>query len=155
MSKGSFTTLMDVRDAYGSYWFLFGDSWTLSLKPSLKFNQSWATRLLGYRNVPGLGILTTSFVAPGNESVVQRSASLSPELYGPNFAYHEYLPVANFITAVMVHIVTILGNLLLSLPLFRWILRRFLYPLSSGPDRVRSGKAESAEFKAVGFAEGG
>jgi hypothetical protein len=60
---------------------------------------------LAHLQVPlhqSLGICTTSFLAICNESISHRSAALLPEIYGPSFYLHEFLPVANFFSAVFV-----------------------------------------------------
>jgi short subunit dehydrogenase-like uncharacterized protein len=156
MSGGSLASVIAVREKYGSSWFLSGDSSILS--PNLKQRRtttSCLTRIFGYRHVPGLGMLTTSFVSPGNESVVLRSAALDPSLYGPNFNYSEYLPASNIFAAILIHILTNIFNALLAFPLFRRILERLAPEPGSGPDLVKAGEEESAEFKAMGISEDG
>lgn len=108
MSGGSFATVLDLRDAYGSSWFLTGSSRILSPAPNSAPPSTLplVTKLFGYRNVPQLGTLTTSFVGPGNEAVVHRSSALNPSLYGALFTFREYIPMSNMFSAILVHFLT-------------------------------------------------
>ena len=66
---------------------------------------------LAHLRVPlyqSLGICTTFFLAICNESISHRSAALLPEIYGPSFYLHEFLPVANFFSAVFVLVKTLI-----------------------------------------------
>ncbi|KAF2808062.1 uncharacterized protein BDZ99DRAFT_572931 [Mytilinidion resinicola] len=155
MSGGSFTTILSVMETYGVAWFLFGSPWAMSAarRPGAD-TTPLLRRLFGYRFVPGLGALTTSFVAVSNESVVRRSAGLRPEVYGPEFRFHEYLPVPGVLAAVFVHLLTKVGILLFAIPLVRTLLGKLSFKPGTGPDRVESRKIERAEFRAVGTAEG-
>ncbi|KAG7421206.1 hypothetical protein Forpe1208_v000034 [Fusarium oxysporum f. sp. rapae] len=110
--------------------------------------------LLGHRYDQHLGHLATSFVAWGNESVVQRSAAFNPKIYRQNFIYKEYSPATGLISALLMHIVTKLGILLLTMPWFRSFVRGKSFDRGSGPDRDESRKIESAEWKAVGYVTG-
>ena len=156
MSGGSFTTVLDSVATYGPRWYLGGHSWVLSPKPKVRRipRRPWMTRIFGHRHIPELGRLTTSFTGPGNESVVHRSAGQSPELYGPNFHFEEYLPVTGFGSALLVHLLTIIGVILVSIPPTRALLRRLSPEVGSGPDVVEARKTERAEFQAVGKADG-
>ncbi|KAH7407494.1 hypothetical protein BKA64DRAFT_705903 [Cadophora sp. MPI-SDFR-AT-0126] len=154
MSGGSFASVLALREAYGSSWFLWGNSWILSSKSAPPSTLPWTTWLVGYRNVPNLGILTTSFVGPGNEAVVHRSYDLNPSLYGPYFKFREYVPAASILDAVTLHTLTWIGTILLALPLVRWLLGKLAIPQGTGPIVEESRKFESVDFKAVGFVEG-
>ncbi|KAF5983813.1 Saccharopine dehydrogenase Homospermidine synthase [Fusarium coicis] len=109
---------------------------------------------MGHRYDRYLGHLATSFVAWGNESVVQRSAALDPKIYGQDFVYKEYIPAGGLISALLMHIVTKLGIFLLAVPWFRSFIRGKSFNRGSGPDRDESRKIESAEWKAVGYVTG-
>jgi len=107
------------------------------------------SRLFGYKNLPGLGIVTTSFLAICNESIAHRSAALLPEIYGPKFHLHESLPAPNFLAAVFVHILTKLGILLLALPPIRWIMKSLVPAAGTGPD-LATADVERQQFLAIG-----
>jgi short subunit dehydrogenase-like uncharacterized protein len=152
MGGGSFTTVLNTMETYGTSW-LTGNPWGFSPRPrpaSAK-TPTFFGRLTGHRFVPTLGHLATSFVGISNESVVLRSASLKPELYGPEFVYHEYLPVANTIAAVIIQLLTKFGILLLSFGFMRKLLRRLSFEPGSGPDLDVSRKMEKVDFRAVGI----
>lgn len=155
MSGGSATTVLDSVATYGPWWYLFGDSWVLAflLRPTSIPRPPWITRLFGYRSVPGLGIVTTSFTGPGNESIVHRSYSQNPDLYGPSFNYQEHIPAGGFGSAFFVHFLTKFGVILLSLPFMRALFRKLLPPVGTGPDLAAVGGGEYATYHAVGKAD--
>jgi len=109
------------------------------------------SRILGYRELPDLGTVTTSFLAICNESIAHRSASLMPEVYGPKFHLHEFLPAPGFLGAAFVHLLTKLGILLLALPPFRWILNSLIPAAGTGPD-LATANVERQHFQAIGTA---
>ncbi|KAF2495603.1 hypothetical protein BU16DRAFT_572844 [Lophium mytilinum] len=155
MSGGSFTTVLSVMETYGVAWFLFGSPWAMSPSPKPAADTTpLLRRLFGYRFVPGLGALTTSFVAVSNESVVHRSAGLRPEVYGPEFRFHEYMPVPNVFAAVFVHLLTKFGILVFAIPFVRMWLRKLSFEPGAGPEREVIRTKERAEYRVVGTAEG-
>ncbi|PBP20567.1 NAD-dependent epimerase/dehydratase [Diplocarpon rosae] len=156
MSGGSLASVLDIREKYGSLWFLWGSPRILSPNPKVttKSTLPWLTKLFGYRFVPELGILTTSFVGPGNEAVVYRSAGRNPSLYGSSFAFREHIPVPSVSAAVSTHVLTWIGTILLAIPLFRSLVRKTAFKQGTGPSLDESRKTERVEFRAVGFAEG-
>ncbi|RDW65843.1 uncharacterized protein DSM5745_09582 [Aspergillus mulundensis] len=154
MSAGSLTTVLDSLETWGPGWYISGNSWVLSdpaQKPKPKPKPSLVSRLFGYRHVPILGPLSTSFTGPGNASMVHRSASQDPELYGQNFHYEEYLPAAGLRSACLIHLITKAAILLISIPLVRSMLRWFVDPTKSLPGQDELRRLESAEYRAVGF----
>ncbi|EXL71467.1 hypothetical protein FOPG_12771 [Fusarium oxysporum f. sp. conglutinans race 2 54008] len=151
MQGGSLHTVLDVAETYGISGWLTSDTSVLLPYPKHVVKNK---RLIGYRYDQHLGHLATSFVAWGNESVVQRSAALNPKIYGQNFVYKEYSPATGLISALLMHIVTKLGILLLAVPWFRSFVRGKSFDRGSGPDRDESHKIESAEWKAVGYVTG-
>ncbi|KAK2760403.1 hypothetical protein FQN54_002473 [Arachnomyces sp. PD_36] len=155
MSSGSFNTVLDSVETYGPWWYLSRDSWILSLrsKPRRVQRKPWVTRLFGYRYAPELGSLTTSFTASGNESIVHRSSSQSPEIYGPNFHFNEYTPAKGFVSAFIVHILTIFGVILISFSPIRSLLRGPLRPINSEPDIAEARRSEWVKYHAVGKAD--
>ncbi|KAF4955765.1 hypothetical protein FGADI_4336 [Fusarium gaditjirri] len=152
MQGGSLHTVLDVAETYGISGWLTSD--TSVLLPDPKHVDKKSKELLGHRYDQHLGHLVTSFVAWGNESVVQRSAALNPKIYGQNFVFNEYSPASGLITALIMHIVTKLGIFLLALSWFRSFVRGKSFDRGSGPDRKESRKMESAEWKAVGYVTG-
>ncbi|KAL2814886.1 Saccharopine dehydrogenase-domain-containing protein [Aspergillus cavernicola] len=158
MSAGSLTTVLDSLATYGPSWYLSGNPWILSpssQKPKSTPSPPLLTRLFGYRSAPGLGGLSTSFTGPGNSSIVHRSASQNPNLYGPTFHYSEYLPAASITSAFLIHLVTKLAVLMISIPLIRGLLRRKLVPSDNAavPDQEELRRLERAEYCAVGRVE--
>jgi short subunit dehydrogenase-like uncharacterized protein len=152
MQGGSFVTILNTMETYGTGW-LTGDPWAFSpsTKPASAKAQTFFGRLTGHRFVPALGHLATSFVGISIESVVLRSAGLRPELYGPDFLYHEYLPVASTTAAIVVQLLTRFGAGLLSLGFMRRLLRRLSFEPGSGPDLDAARKTEKMNFEAVGI----
>ncbi|KAF4438730.1 Saccharopine dehydrogenase Homospermidine synthase [Fusarium acutatum] len=152
MQGGSLHTVLDVAGTYGISGWLTSD--TSVLLPNPKHVVKKNKELMGHRYDRYLGHLATSFVAWGNESVVQRSAALNLKIYGRDFVYKEYSPVTGLISALLMHIVTKLGIFLLAVPWFRSFIRGTSFDRGSGPDRDESRKMESAEWKAVGYVTG-
>ncbi|KAF5622215.1 Saccharopine dehydrogenase Homospermidine synthase [Fusarium sp. NRRL 52700] len=152
MQGGSLHTVLDVAETYGISGWLTSDTSVLLPKPKHVVKKD--KELMGHRYDRHLGHLTTSFVAWGNESVVQRSAALNAKVYGQDFVYKEYNPATGLISALVMHIVTKLGIFLLAAPWFRSFVRGKSFNRGSGPDRDQSRKMESAEWKAVGYVTG-
>ncbi|KAE9970872.1 hypothetical protein BLS_003834 [Venturia inaequalis] len=152
MQGGSFDTILKTMETYGTGW-LKGDPWAFSprTKPTSAKAPSVSERLTGHRFIPALGHLATSFVGISIESVVLRSAGLKPELYGPDFVYHEYLPVPNTFAAVVVQLLTKFGAFVLGLGVLRSLLRRLSFEPGSGPDLDAAREKESMDFQAVGI----
>ncbi|KAH7269009.1 uncharacterized protein BKA55DRAFT_497318 [Fusarium redolens] len=152
MQGGSLHTVLDVAETYGISGWLTSD--TSVLLPFPKHEVKKRKGLMGHRYDQHLGHLATSFVAWGNESVVQRSAALGPMIYGQNLVFKEYSPATGLISALLMHIVTKLGIFLLAVPWFRSFARGKSFNRGSGPDRDESRRIESAEWKAVGYVTG-
>ncbi|KAF4337942.1 Saccharopine dehydrogenase Homospermidine synthase [Fusarium beomiforme] len=152
MQGGSLHTVIDVAENYGISGWLTSD--TSVLLPGTTHVVKKSKGFMGYRHDQHLGHLATSFVAWGNESIVQRSAALDPKMYGKDFVLKEYNPATGLMSALLMHIATKLGILLLALPWFRSFVRRKSFDRGSGPDRDESRKIESAEWKAVGYVTG-
>lgn len=152
MSGGSLATIASVMSTYGTSWIWPGNPWSLTPKSERQTPKPTplTSRLFGYRNLNGLGTATTSFLAICNESIAHRSASILPEIYGPDFHLHEYLPAPNFFTAAFVHIMTKIGILILALPLFRWLLKSLIPAPGTGPD-LATAHVERQLCEAVGM----
>ncbi|KAI1078927.1 hypothetical protein F5B20DRAFT_198085 [Whalleya microplaca] len=158
MQGGSSETVLGVAERYGIGWFWAPDPWVMSAQRRVAGASTrrapLLSRLLGYRHDAILGHLGTSFMAAADQAVVQRSAGLQPEVYGEDFVFREYIPATGWLRAVMIHVVTKLGILLLAIPWFRALVRAKMWQPGTGPDREESRKTERAEYKAVGFAKG-
>ncbi|KAI9740429.1 MAG: hypothetical protein M1834_005009 [Cirrosporium novae-zelandiae] len=153
--QGGIPTAMSVIDKYGIGWLLSPKPWALSPEPKpTKLDGSSSS--LGYKNVSGLGTLSTSPIAIINRSVVNRSWGLMPETYGPHFHYQEYLPSRNAFTAMLIHIATKIGFLLLGVPLVRWLIRCSvkLLPYILPPENAGHHQKDHFEFRAIGTADG-
>lgn len=79
---------------------------------------------------------------------MKQEPSLQQEFYGPNFTYRELMKASNFVTGIMMHYGLITGALLLLLPPFQALVRRFISKPGEGPDKVEA-KKEHIEFRAV------
>ncbi|KAI9738272.1 MAG: hypothetical protein M1834_008770 [Cirrosporium novae-zelandiae] len=157
MSRGSFETVLTVMTHYGVFWFLSGNSWRLSptQRPAHITSTTFLSRLLGYRRVPELGILTTFFNGLQNESVVHRSKGLMPDIYGPQFYYHEYQPVDSMFVAIGTNFVLKLGIFLLMFPPIHWLVKILFSSSLHAPGRESSRKAaeeERLDYRTIGTA---
>lgn len=152
MSSGSLSTVVDMMTAYGIGWIWSGNPWSLISKTHSidPVSSPLLSKIFGYRRFPGLGMVTTSFLAICNESIAQRSANLQIELYGSSFNLHEYLPIDSWFRAVLVHYPTLLGLLLLALSPIRWLLKKLIPSPGTGPDLAAAG-VERQTFTAVGI----
>lgn len=151
MSGGSVATVVSLMSTYGTSWIWPGNPWSLTPSPKRETSSTppFLSRLFGYRKLPGLGVVTTSFLAIANESIAHRSASLLSELYGPKFHFHEFLPAPNFFAAVFIHILTKLGILLLALSPIRWIMKSLIPTPGTGPD-LATADVERQHFQVIG-----
>jgi short subunit dehydrogenase-like uncharacterized protein len=122
-------------------------------KPGPK--QSYLSSATGLSNFPGLGLLSTTATGGANAAIVFRTWGLTKqepylqgEFYGPNFTYRELEKTRNFLTGIMMHYGLITGGLLLLLPPFRALLKKFIFKPGEGPD-MEEAKKEHIEFRAV------
>ncbi|KAI1505414.1 hypothetical protein F5X99DRAFT_415881 [Biscogniauxia marginata] len=117
---------------------------------------SLLSKLTGIRNVPNLGLLTTSVTAGTDTAVVQRTwglferePSLQKHSYGSNFTYREFIKTKNFATAIAMHYSVIIGGaLLVFCPPFRKLMRKFVFPPGEGPNREDTVN-DHVEFRGV------
>lgn len=154
MSSGSLSSVTSVVAKYGIARLWSPDQYTLV--PSKTTRKSADVpilqQLFGYSHHVLLGHLTTSFAATGNIAIVQRSAHLNQGVYPRNFNYQEYMPVNSIFNAVLVHLLTKLGILLLALPFFRSFLDRTSKGSGSGPNE-EAAEGEYIRLHAVGTGE--
>lgn len=119
-------------------------------KPSL------ASKLTGLYDIPNLGLLHTSITADTNAAVVQRTWGIfkqdparQQEFYGPKFSYREFMKARNFVTGIAMHYgALIAGALLMFVPPFRALVKRFVFKPGQGPSKEDSAK-EYIEFRGV------
>jgi hypothetical protein len=116
--------------------------------PNTPDTTSWTTKLFGIRSVPDLGLLTTAFPATTDTPIVQRSWGFLN--YGPNFTFHEYMKARNAFTGVVLHFGLILGGLLIIIPFFRTLARKFIYQPGDGPTREQS-KNDHFEYRGIAY----
>lgn len=124
-SGGSLATILSIMDHYSLKQIEKSHrSWITSPIPGPvpQSSQSWVSKYLGIRSVPGLGTLTTSISAGPNIAVVQRSWGLldGGRHYGANFQYSEYMRVRSSIIGVAMHFALAFAGLALIFRPFRW-----------------------------------
>ena len=131
-------------------------SWATSPvpKPRTHSSQSWVSKILGIRYVPGLGTLTTSLSAGTNIATVQRSWGLldAGKLYGSNFQCHEYMRARNSIFGIVAHLALAFAGLALIFPPVRFFIKKFLYAPGEGPGD-ESTRGNYIEYHAVATAD--
>lgn len=114
--------------------------------PRIAPKPSIFSRLTGLYNVPGLGLLNTSVGAAPNVAIVQRTwgvlqqePSRQKEFYGPNFSYKELAKAKNIAAGIAMHYgILIVGALLMFVPPFRALVRRFVFKPGEGPSKEDS-----------------
>ena len=160
-SGGTLATALGIFDAYGVKEIAASTKWTHSpINPPPKPQQpslpDLKSTLLGVRDVPDLGIVTTSVNAGPNIATVQRSWGLldGGKFYGPNFQYKEYMTVSSTLIGALIHFAIVSATLLLTFPPVRWALRQIVYQPGQGPQREVT-KTESIEQRCVATAVDG
>lgn len=156
-SGGTLATILSVMDHYSLKQIgKSSGSWATSPVPGPKpqISRSWASKLLGVRFVPGLGILTTSISAAPNIAIVQRSWGLfdGGKLYGTKFEYNEYMRVRNSVVGIAMHFALAFAGLALIFPPVRWLARKFLYAPGEGANKEAT-RHEYLECHAVATAD--
>lgn len=156
-SGGTLATVLGIFDSYNLKDIGRATKpWAMSPIPG---PPSWTplstfTKLFGVRQVPDLGILTTSIAGPSNRAIVHRTWGLLDRgtYYGPNFQYSEYLSVRNSLIGIIVHFTFILGVMTLYLRPLRWLIRKFVYAPGEGRPKSLT-KNEIFEYRAVATAD--
>lgn len=115
--------------------------------PKVGASKPITQRLLGFRDVPDLGILTTSFSGMTDIPIVQRSWGLHGN-YGPNFQVTEMMKARNYLKAVMIHYSVVIGSLCLLIPFFRKFMKRFVYQPGDGPTKEET-KNDRVEYRGI------
>ncbi|KAJ5178480.1 Saccharopine dehydrogenase / Homospermidine synthase [Penicillium coprophilum] len=114
--------------------------------------ESILEKLLGARSIRDLGTVTTSPSGICDMTIVHRSSSLMPELYGPHFFFHQFLSVRNALIGVAIHIGFLIAVSLLALPPVRWLVRKFVFAPGSGPTKEDSAN-DLLEYHAIATAD--
>ncbi|KAG5991711.1 hypothetical protein E4U54_003838 [Claviceps lovelessii] len=99
--------------------------------------------LLGVTSLPNLGTVTTSIAAKTDQAVVTRTWGLlheipsrKDEFYGPRFTWAEYFRARNWLHGIAVHFaLAIAGLLLVFVPPFRSLVKKFVYQPGEGTSR--------------------
>ncbi|KAG0647549.1 trans-acting enoyl reductase [Hyphodiscus hymeniophilus] len=152
-SGGTLNTVLTLLDVY-SFKQLGAANAPYALSPipgpKTKSPKSLVTKLFGVRVVPDLGILTTSIGASADQPIIQRSWGLlgGNSFYGPNFQFAEYSKARNYLIAVMMHFGLMAGALLLAIPIFRQLARRFVYQPGDGPTKEEY-KNDRFEYRGI------
>ncbi|QKX58280.1 uncharacterized protein TRUGW13939_05402 [Talaromyces rugulosus] len=127
----------------------FSDSQGLVASPRPPAPQKSLLELVsGARQVPDLGALTTCPTTVADESIVNRSSTLMPAHYGPNFSFRQYLRVSNVFTATLFHYAFTIGIGLLVFAPFRWLVRQVWPAPGTGPTREET-KNDISEWRVV------
>ncbi|ETS75712.1 hypothetical protein PFICI_12656 [Pestalotiopsis fici W106-1] len=158
-SGGTLATLLGLFDSFSIQEFV--DSvkpYALSPVPHPRGTPSPSifSRLTGLYNVPNLGLLSTSITAATNASIVQRTWGLfqlepsrQKEFYGSNFSYQELMKARNFATGIAMHYgAMVAGALLMFVPPFRTLVRKFVFKPGEGPSREDCAN-EYIEFRGI------
>jgi hypothetical protein len=128
----------------------------LSPVPGPKENpsESFLTKLLGWRLVPDLGILTDSPQSGSDIPIVHRSWGLfsNGDYYGPKFSFNEWLRVGSKFMGSVVHYVTVFSLVVLYFRPFRWYLKRLAYQPGQGPTKDEA-KTNRLSYKAIATAD--
>jgi short subunit dehydrogenase-like uncharacterized protein len=113
-------------------------------EPKNKTGESFLTKLLGYRNVPDLGILTDSPQSGSDIGIVYRSWGLfnSGEWYGHKFTFEEWARVPSAFMGAIVHYALSFGMIALYFAPFRWFLKRYAYEPGQGQTKEEVTKNE-------------
>lgn len=110
-------------------------------------------KIFGSRQVPHLGLLTSSVAAVTDTTVIERTwglLSVTPgrenEFYGPNFTWVEYYRARSWLNGVVIHLGLMLGGFLLIFPFVRALAKMFVYQPGQGPEKEAS-KREEIEYR--------
>lgn len=152
-SGGTLNTVLSLMDTY-SFKELAAAHAPSGVSPSpipTVPSQSLVTRVLGIRTVSDLGILTTSFGGVADTPIVYRSWALlgGDKFYGPNFHFNEYMKAQNYLTAIALHFSIMIGSIFLAIPLFRTVVRRYVYQPGEGPTKEQY-KNDRVEYRGIG-----
>ncbi|KAJ5268893.1 hypothetical protein N7505_004651 [Penicillium chrysogenum] len=115
-------------------------------------SESILEKAFGVRSIPDLGTVTTSPSGICDMTIVHRSSSLMPELYGQQFFFRQFLSVRNALIGVAIHLGFLVAVSLLALPPVRWLVEKFVFAPGSGPRREDSAN-DLLEYHAIATAD--
>ncbi|EKV16039.1 Saccharopine dehydrogenase / Homospermidine synthase [Penicillium digitatum] len=114
--------------------------------------ESILEKVFGVRSIPDLGTVTTSLSGVCDMSIVHRSSSLMPELYGQKFFFRQFMSVRNVMIGVAFHVGFLVVVSLLALPPVRWLVQKFVFAPGTGPRREDSAN-DFLEYHAIATTE--
>ncbi|KAM4054671.1 saccharopine dehydrogenase NADP binding domain-containing protein [Hirsutella rhossiliensis] len=117
-------------------------------------DSSFLQTLFGIRDIPDLGVQTTSVLGAADVPIVERSWGLlsqiparKDEFYGPRFNFAEYLKPRNWFHGIVIHWALLTSLMVISLiPPVRAIVKRFVYEPGQGISKEEMAK-EEVEFR--------
>ncbi|KAJ5488627.1 hypothetical protein N7539_003517 [Penicillium diatomitis] len=115
-------------------------------------SESLISKLVGARWIRDLGTVTTSPSGIADVTIVHRSSTLMPELYGKRFFFRQFLHVRNSLIGIAVHLGFLVGVSLLMISPIRALVRRFIFAPGQGPT-AESSKNDRLEYHAVATAD--
>ncbi|KAH7419616.1 Saccharopine dehydrogenase-domain-containing protein [Cadophora sp. MPI-SDFR-AT-0126] len=120
--------------------------------PKAQSYKSIVTKIFGFRSVSDLGILTSSLGGTADRPIIYRSWALlgGDKTYGPNFHFSEYMKARNYLGAIAIHFGLMIGSVLLAIPLFRTIARKYVVKPGDGPTREQY-KNDRVEYRGIGI----
>jgi len=115
---------------------------------------SFLTRLLGYRRVPDLGILTDSPQSGSDIGIVNRSWALfsGGKWYGPKFEFDEFMRVGSAFMGAAVHFIGAFVVVGLYFAPFRWLMKKLVFQPGQGPSKEDFEK-HSLSYKCIATAD--
>ena len=119
--------------------------------PQVENTQSVWTTILGVRQHPALGILTTYWGATSDIPIVERSWGLigDGKVYGPRFRFSEYARATGLLSGIFIHLVLTFGIMMLKLPGATWAMRKVIPERGSGSTPEEQ-KSDYVVYRAVG-----
>ncbi|KAJ5604091.1 hypothetical protein N7537_007047 [Penicillium hordei] len=154
-SGGTMNTILTIFDGFSMSELsktMTPFSLTASPPPKNIPGDSILEKLFGVRSIRDLGTVTTSPSGVCDMSIVHRSSSLMPELYGPNFFFRQFLSVRNALIGVAIHVGFLVVASLLALPPVRWLVKMFVFAPGTGPRREDSAN-DLLEYHAIATAD--
>ncbi|KAL4750464.1 hypothetical protein BDW72DRAFT_175729 [Aspergillus terricola var. indicus] len=150
-SGGTLASILTcIEDFSGSHLLESTKPFSLAASPPPKDipSESFMARILGVRTVRGLGTLTKSPTDFCDMTIVHRSSTLMPELYGPRFCFRQYLNVRNTFIGMLWNYAFLVGTAFLLLAPVRWLVKKVIYAPGSGPT-TESGRNDGCEYRAI------
>ncbi|CAG7932398.1 unnamed protein product [Penicillium olsonii] len=123
-----------------------------SPSPNKMPSETILEKVFGVRAIRDLGTVTTSPSAIADITIVHRSSSLMPELYGQKFVFRQFLSVRNALVGIALHLGFAAGLTLLLFSPVRWLLRKFVFAPGAGPSREESTN-DRLEYNAIATAD--